>query len=1386
MKRKHLLMLTACLVLLLPLRNFAQVTLGAAASRFVIYSSSGAISDNASAHSHLTGDVGTSTAGLMPGFGNVDGVMHPGADVATAACNLALAATTAQLNATVATMFPLTPLGGNTLTAGVHSIAGNATLVGILNLDAANVAGAQFIIKISGTFGAATNSKVVLINGAEACNVYWQIGGAVTLASLVTMRGNIFSGGAILMGSGDSLEGRAFVSVGSIGIDGITGFMPIGCSAPVLTGPAYPNTGGLNCYTLFTAIGPLNNTVGTTAVTGDVGKDDDGSAITGWTAGAVTGTLHNLRDASTIQAASDLTNLYNTLNALTPDIQLLYPAQFGNNLKLTPHVYFMSSAATFTDSLYLDAQNNPNAVFVIKIAGALTTSTYCRVKLINGAQSKNVFWIVQGAVSINNYSIFRGTIIVPVGAINLLNTGVYLDGRALTLNGAILTEGLTAVMSPGCNTNSITRQPNSLVVCLGTPAQFTVKTSMIGASYQWRKGNSNVSNSPNITGANADTLNILSATLADTSSNYYVIINGVTVDTSNRVSLMVNLPPNITVEPIPATFCLGDSIRFIVKATGPGLLYKWHKDSIPLKDTLNVSGSTNDTLTIRLLSLSDTSSFYNVVVSGTCLPNDTSLKVSLLPQTAPIILPEPQSKTVCLGDSVYLIVNASGTNLSYQWRRGNVNMLNNLKISGATTDSLKIKLVAYTDTAFNYNVIVTGRCGLKDTSMFTSLSISPPVVILTAPVSKTICQGDSVFFHVGATGSGLTYQWRKGLVNLNNSISMRGTQSDTLFINPVGILDTATNYNVVISGTCQPSVTSSMVALTFLTPPVIVSEPVNNTVCSGANVTIIVRATGSGLSYSWRKGNTILANDSKYAGVNSDTLRITNVGVADSSSFYHVRVTGLCNPADTSVMASLIVNTPPTVITEPVSQAVCIGSPAMFFIQETGTGLTYQWRKGNVNVNNTLNISGADNDTLKFAAVTLNDTSGLYSVIVTGVCAPADTSVIVSLNTLSLPLLVQQPANKNICFGSNMVIGVAATGSALTYQWRRGNVLLADIGNVSGTQTDTLRINGFGYADTAFNYNVVVSGACSPSVTTGNISLQVIELPVAVAGGTTPVCTGTTIGLYTPLVTGGTYQWSGPNAFLSNDRMPVILNASLVMDGNYTVVVTANGCNSIPSVIDIVVKVCVTDLSIVKTANSMNPLIGRNVTFTVTAYNNGPDTANDVSVSEVLQSGYTYQSSTTTKGTYDVVTGVWTIGRIDSGKFEVMTITAKVNSYGSYQNAVTVSGTESDNDLTNNLMVIEPIPTDFNIPEGFSPNGDGVNDLFVIRGIAYFPENSFTIFNRWGSKVFEANPYKNTWDGNSTTGITIGGEELPVGTYFYVIDLGDGTPVIKGTIYLNK
>lgn len=89
------------------------------------------------------------------------------------------------------------------------------------------------------------------------------------------------------------------------------------------------------------------------------------------------------------------------------------------------------------------------------------------------------------------------------------------------------------------------------------------------------------------------------------------------------------------------------------------------------------------------------------------------------------------------------------------------------------------------------------------------------------------------------------------------------------------------------------------------------------------------------------------------------------------------------------------------------------------------------------------------------------------------------------------------------------------------------------------------------------------------------------------------------------------------------------------------------------------------------------------------------------------------------------------------------------------------------------------------IPQGFSPNGDGIGDLWVIKNLFLYPNNTVKIFNRWGNEVYAARPYTNNWNGTAQTGVNAGAQ-LPEGTYWYILDLGDGSEPRRGYVYLTR
>lgn len=126
------------------------------------------------------------------------------------------------------------------------------------------------------------------------------------------------------------------------------------------------------------------------------------------------------------------------------------------------------------------------------------------------------------------------------------------------------------------------------------------------------------------------------------------------------------------------------------------------------------------------------------------------------------------------------------------------------------------------------------------------------------------------------------------------------------------------------------------------------------------------------------------------------------------------------------------------------------------------------------------------------------------------------------------------------------------------------------------------------------------------------------------------------------------------------------------------------------------------------------------------------------------------------------------------------------------------SGDVNNGEITSELMLPDDytvitfgtsdtlLDGDLQIFTAVSPNGDGLNDTFIIQGIAQYPNNELSIFNRWGVEVYNKKGYDNSWAGVSEGRATIAKDkELPVGTYYYVLKI-DGQKDRAGYLYINK
>lgn len=221
---------------------------------------------------------------------------------------------------------------------------------------------------------------------------------------------------------------------------------------PLATASAIPsqlNLGTAGDFSVLAA-STVTNT-GPTVISADAGMGGNvglspGTAVTGFPPGIVTppGTLH-VTDAVAAQAQSDLTAAYNTAAGLPCDVTLT--GQDLGGLTLTSGVYCFESSAQLTGQLTLDAEGNPDAVFIFQIGSTLTTASNSSVLLVNGAQACHVFWQVGSSATLGTDTAFSGSILA-LASITLV-TGADVEGRLLARNGAVTLDSNT-IHTPAC------------------------------------------------------------------------------------------------------------------------------------------------------------------------------------------------------------------------------------------------------------------------------------------------------------------------------------------------------------------------------------------------------------------------------------------------------------------------------------------------------------------------------------------------------------------------------------------------------------------------------------------------------------------------------------------------------------------------------------------------------------------------------------------------------------------------------------------------------------------------------------------------------------------------------------------------------------------------
>ncbi|MEO6549379.1 MAG: MBG domain-containing protein, partial [Ferruginibacter sp.] len=559
------------------------------------------------------------------------------------------------------------------------------------------------------------------------------------------------------------------------------------------------------------------------------------------------------------------------------------------------------------------------------------------------------------------------------------------------------------------------------------------------------------------------------------------------------------------------------------------------------------------------------------ITNGTC---SNYSEVTITNNKSPLITTQPTAPiATCSGTGTQTMsVVASGTGLTYSWRKAGTAVVNGGAISGQGTATLTFTNPTTADAA-NYDVVVTGNCSPAATSVSATLSINTAPSITNQPVvPAAVCPGSGVqTISVVAAGTGLTYSWRKaGTVIVNGGVfSGQGTATLTL-TNPA-IAD-AVSYDVVISGTCTPSITSTPITVVLNTAPLITSQPVAPAAsCIGNGTqTISVTATGTGLTYTWRKAGATIPIGGVFTGQGTSTLVLTNATNTDVGS-YDVVVTGTCATATSNaVLVKITSNGTWLGFTNDWNNSSnwCGGVPTAStnaIIPVVGSGLFYPATSSatakcanitilpgaSVIVNNfTLQISGVisnsgsfdvTNGTLNFNGTSTQNIAGSYFKNNT-------------LKNLTISSSNQFDITKVLTADSLNITGTIAFGSSNNILNSNGNLVL--VSDAAGTAMVADMTNG------GFNGNIINGVVTVQRYFESRRAWRLFTAPVS--GGGSIFDNWQNGGIYAPGK--GTYV-SGVNASTSNglDWTPLNNSSLKVTTSLVAVPNTYNAKLSVPS-----------------------------------------------------------------------------------------------------------------------------------------------------------------------------------------------------------------------------
>lgn len=973
-------------------------------------------------------------------------------------------------------------------------------------------------------------------------------------------------------------------------------------------------------------------------------------------------------------------------------------------------------------------------------------------------------------------------------------------------------------------------------------------TTHVGTIIEWQS--STFSNFSSSVTSIPNTANLTSYTVVNLSTTtYYRVLlqNGPCATAFSSIKALSALTPFPVAGTIagPTSLCIGPNNGTLTLTGFSGSVLKWQSCSL-IDFSSGVIDISNTTSTLTINNVGTPTYYRAIVFNGPIACEDTTSPKLITLDTEPIAGVLLGNDSVCSevvsNNTLFTLTSYTGTILKWQSSTSASFATNVIDIA----NSLNTYTATNVTTTTYYRVIVSNGACDPDTSTVGFVYVFPAsvggAVFGNNPFNPNVivCSGinSSMLVVTGYTGTIIKWQSSTSPTFANNIIDIANIGSSHIVTN----LTTTTYYRVIVqSGDCDTAI--SAIRVITVNPNTVGGILNNDTVCIGINSSTLRLLNYVGTIVKW-ESSTVSDFSSGVVSIanTSDSLVVSNVS---TPIYYRVIVkSGICS-SDTSTVATIVVNTLAIGGTLSGGGHFC---PSLVFpvLSLTGqVGSIVRWERSTI-ADFSSNVILIPFTGSNYTTTILTPSTTYYRVVIkNGVCPVVYSSVdtiIIDSATVSGTLT----GSDTVCAGVNNSMLTLTNFAGTILKWQTSssptftnnvidfNTIIPFFNLINITSTTYIRVivqNGFCTADTS---NVVFIQTINPNYSNLIFTPQPDSF---LNSGNPAVIIGTAANIDSTYFS---YQWQFSIVSDTTDFVDISGATARDFDPNTITQTTwfrrilVNPYCAINDTSNIVV------IRIITEPVNSNPVIGAaksvlkpkvisfgvyQIQYTITIKNYGNTDLHQLRVLENLSTAFpspaefnvtsiSVGNGLTANVNFDGVNNVELLDPSQSilNIGESSTITIKIQLtpnlpnvnyknqvlvYGTVKNGSTVvvdTSINGDNPDPNEDGLPDedsPTPVDISVfvPTGYSPNGDGKNDEFIIIGLENYPNNKLEIYNRWGNKVFEQAPYDNTWKGTvkNSVGYVIGEGLLPSGTYFYLLDFGvPGVEQLSGYIVIRK